>query len=97
VDQAKQAKHYFVSGSVQGVGFRYFTQRAAEKLSISGYVRNLRDGSVEVYAVGADEQLSELKSTLKNGPSFSSVQEIREEPAGVEAKFEKAFVILNTA
>ena len=95
--QAKQAKRYFISGSVQGVGFRYFTQRAAEKLSISGYVRNLRDGRVEVYAMGAEEQLSGFKGTLKDGPNFSIVQEIREEPAGLDAQFEKTFVILPTA
>ena len=97
MNQAKQAKRYFISGSVQGVGFRYFTQRAAEKLSICGYVRNLRDGRVEVYAIGVEEQLSGFKSTLKDGPSFSSVQEVSEEPASLDAQFEKTFVILLTA
>jgi acylphosphatase len=97
VSQAKQGKRYFVSGSVQGVGFRYFAQRAAEKLSISGYVRNLRDGRVEIYAIGAQEQLSEFKNTLKNGSSFSNVQEVREETASLDAQFESTFVILPTA
>jgi acylphosphatase len=82
---------------VQGVGYRYFAQRAAEKLSISGYVRNLRDGRVEVYAIGAEEKLSGFKNTLKNGPSFSSVQEVREETANLDAQFESNFVILPTA
>jgi len=46
----KQARRYFVSGLVQGVGYRYFTQDAADRLRLTGYVRNLRDGRVEVYA-----------------------------------------------
>jgi len=47
VSDAKIAKRYFVSGMVQGVGFRYFTQAAAERLRIHGFVRNLRDGRVK--------------------------------------------------
>jgi acylphosphatase len=96
VSQATQARRYFVSGSVQGVGFRYFTQGAAEDLGISGYVRNLRDGRVEVYAIGSAEKLSSFKTIVENGPSFSSVGEIREEQAAVDAQFENKFVILPT-
>jgi acylphosphatase len=96
VSQVTQARRYFVSGSVQGVGFRYFTQRAAEDLGISGYVRNLRDGRVEVYAFGSAENLSRFKTILDSGPSFSSVGEIREQPAIVDMEFENKFVILPT-
>jgi acylphosphatase len=96
VSQVTQARRYFVSGSVQGVGFRYFTQRAAEDLGISGYVRNLRDGRVEIYAIGSAERLSSLKTRLENGPSFSCVGEISEELAAVDAQFENKFVILPT-
>ena len=49
------ARRYFISGIVQGVGFRYFAQDEAERLHLSGYVRNLRDGRVEVYAIGSPE------------------------------------------
>jgi acylphosphatase len=97
VSQATQARRYFVSGSVQGVGFRYFTRRAAENLGLSGYARNLRDGRVEVYAIGPASKLSELKAILERGPSFSSVQEIREEAADVDLQFENGFVISSTA
>lgn len=97
MSQATQARRYFVSGSVQGVGFRYFTQRAAEDLGISGYVRNLRDGRVEVYAIGSTEKLFSLKTILENGPSFSSVGELREEHAAVDAQYENKFVISPTA
>ncbi|HYU21758.1 MAG TPA: acylphosphatase, partial [Candidatus Dormibacteraeota bacterium] len=51
MSETRQARRYLVSGMVQGVGFRYFTQDAAEKLQVSGFVRNLRDGSVEVFAM----------------------------------------------
>ena len=46
---------------VQGVGFRYFAQDAAEKLRVSGFVRNLRDGRVEAYVMGTPEQHAEFR------------------------------------
>src|SRR5581483_6235688 len=52
------AKRWLIRGRVQGVGFRYFAQRAAQGLGLTGYVRNLDDGRVEVYAAGADDKLS---------------------------------------
>jgi len=78
---------------VQGVGFRYFTQDAAEKLKISGYVRNLRDGCVEVFAMAAPQQLAELRAMLERGPRFSSVTGVREEPAPLDPQYEGGFVI----
>lgn len=89
----KQAKRYFVAGMVQGVGFRFFTQAAAEKLRISGFVRNLCDGRVEVFAMGTPEQLAQFRSMLERGPRFSSVTEIREEPATPEPQYEGGFFI----
>jgi acylphosphatase len=93
VSDAKQAKRYFVAGMVQGVGFRFFTQAAAEKLRISGFVRNLRDGRVEVFAMGTLEQHAQLRSVLERGPRFSSVTEIREETATLESQYEGGFFI----
>src|SRR5947207_15257661 len=55
VSEPKQAKRYFVSGNVQGVGFRFFTLRAAERMNLTGYARNLPDGRVEAYAVGTPD------------------------------------------
>jgi len=66
---------------VQGVGYRYYTLAAAEKLSVSGFVRNLGDGRVEVFAVGTPQQHRELRAMLERGPRFSSVSEVREELA----------------
>jgi acylphosphatase len=93
VSETRLAKRYFVSGMVQGVGFRLFTQRAAEKLRISGFVRNLFDGRVEVLAMGTPEQHKELRSVLERGPMGSDVTEVLVEPAAVEAQYEDGFVI----
>jgi len=78
---------------VQGVGFRYFAQDAAEKLKMSGFVRNRRDGRVEVFAMGTLQQHAELRSLLERGPRFSSVTEVQEEPAAPESQYGGGFVI----
>ncbi len=93
VSDAKQAKRYFVSGLVQGVGYRFFAQRVAEKLRLGGYAKNLADGRVEVFAMGTPWQLAELKTALERGPRFSSVSEVREEIARPDPLYEKGFVI----
>jgi acylphosphatase len=93
VSYAKQARRYFVSGIVQGVGFRYFTQHAAHKLGVSGYTRNLPDGRVEVYAIGSAEQLEKLRSALERGPISASVSEVAEEQADTDAGYGRGFVV----
>lgn len=69
---------------MQGVGYRYFAQRAAAQLGVVGYVRNLDDGRVEVYAVGTSEQLSELAGLLWTGPRFAGVRGVEEQEAAVQ-------------
>ena len=96
VSEAKQAKRYFVSGMVQGVGYRYYTLAAAEKLCVSGFVRNLSDGRVEVFAVGTPQQHRELRTMLERGPQFSSVSEVREEPVISDAQVQAGFFIDNS-
>ena len=78
---------------VQGVGYRYFAQHAAEKLQVTGFVRNLRDGRVEVFAMGTPQQHKELRALLERGPRFSGVTEVREELAAAEAEYDGGFVI----
>ena|SRR5690349_9858155 len=97
VNETRSAKRYFVSGMVQGVGFRFYTQRIAEKLRVSGFVRNLRDGRVEVLAMGTAEQHNQLRRQLERGPLGSDVTEVLEEPAPVEAQYDGSFVINATA
>jgi acylphosphatase len=93
VASEKQARRYFVSGLVQGVGFRYFTQDAAERLHLAGYVRNLRDGRVEVYAIGTEEQLLRFLAALKKGPRGAMVHGVAEEPAAPDEEYAREFSI----
>jgi acylphosphatase len=76
---------YRVRGRVQGVGFRYFVEHSAQTLGIRGWVRNVDDGSVEVYAVGAAAQLSDLAGLLWQGPRWAEVRGVEEMEAPVEA------------
>ncbi|AFJ47549.1 acylphosphatase [Shimwellia blattae] len=71
----------WVYGRVQGVGFRYSTRRQALSLGLSGYARNLDDGSVEVLACGAEEQVAQLIGWLKaGGPCSARVDNVVTEP-----------------
>lgn len=72
----KICKNYFVTGKVQGVWFRAHTQREAEKLGLTGWVRNLPDGSVEVLACGNEAALVQLESWLRRGPERALVTEV---------------------
>jgi acylphosphatase len=87
------ARRYFVSGIVQGVGFRYFTQDEAERLQLTGFVRNLRDGRVEVYAIGSADKLTRLHSILQRGPRGAMVQKVIEHPAEIDPQFSNEFSI----
>ncbi len=81
----------YVSGIVQGVGYRYFTFRKAQELGIKGYVMNLNDGRVLVVAEGDENALDKLISSLRQGPKFSKVTgiEILEDAGGEKfTKFE---------
>ena len=78
--QEKPSAFYaLVRGKVQGVGFRYSTVREAERLSINGWVRNCRDGNVEVWAEGPDDKLAAFLEWLNRGPQFSRVDSVRAE------------------
>ena len=79
------ARRWFVRGRVQGVGFRYFAQRAAVELGLTGYARNLGDGRVEVYAAGPVDKLSQMAGILFRGPRWSDVRGVEEQEAVVQA------------
>jgi acylphosphatase len=66
-----------VSGQVQGVGFRAFTERAARRLGVAGWVRNLSNGDVEVLARVTPGVKQPFLAQLQQGPSFSRVTDIR--------------------
>ena len=72
-----------ISGSVQAVGFRYYTRKAAKRLGLVGWVRNDPEGTVTVQAEGSREQLDKLIEALERGPIAAEVEEVdvRWEPA----------------
>ena len=70
------AAHILVAGRVQGVGYRYFAMRNASQLGLTGYVRNLGDGRVEVIAEGEKDLIQHFTEILKKGPGFSRVDEV---------------------
>jgi acylphosphatase len=83
----KIAKKFTVIGRVQGVGYRYFTQHIANKIGCYGYVKNLYNGNVEVYAIGAKEQLIKFKELLYKGTSFSHVENVVEEDMNFDSSY----------
>lgn len=78
---------------VQGVGFRFFTQHQADRLGVSGYVRNLMDGRVEVYVVGEEEQLAQMRAAVTQGPRGAVVGRVTEESAQIDARYDNEFSI----
>jgi acylphosphatase len=79
------ARRFVVSGRVQGVGFRYFTQEMARREGLAGLVRNLLDGRVEVLAEGDEAALTRLERAIRQGPSRARVEHVEVDavaPAG---------------
>jgi len=72
------ARKFVISGLVQGVGFRFFTQRAAARHQVRGYVKNLDDGNVEAFAEGDEKAVENFKHDLTAGPTYSKVEHIEE-------------------
>jgi len=84
------ARHYTISGEVQGVGFRFFAQRIAARHQVVGYVRNLPDGRVEVHAEGTPEGVEGFKHDLAAGPQHARVEQVEElslDPNGTYKSF----------
>jgi acylphosphatase len=78
---------------VQGVGFRFFVVRAAQRIGVAGYTLNLRDGRVEVYAIGEPDQLTALRQELERGPRGAIVSDVAEEGAAVVTRYSDGFSI----
>jgi acylphosphatase len=86
--------HAIVHGDVQGVGFRYFVQRRAQQIGLSGWVRNNDDGTVELVAEGTRTQLEDLRRILEDGPSLARVDRVEtkwSEGTGNLGRFELAW------
>jgi len=72
------ARKFLLSGLVQGVGFRFFTQRVAARYQVRGYVRNLADGRVEAWAQGPEKSVEAFKHDITAGPQYSRVDDVEE-------------------
>jgi len=87
------ARRYLVTGRVQGVGYRNFVEHLAGKIGVDGYVRNRRNGSVEVLGIGTPEKLLVLRRGLQKGPVMARVSGVSEEPSAVELRYIGNFTI----
>jgi acylphosphatase len=86
----KVARKFLIRGDVQGVGYRFFAQRAAAQHQVLGYVRNCPDGTVEAIAEGSPTDVEEFKKDLVTGPQWASVGQVEEialEPTGHYSSF----------
>ena len=86
----KVARKFLIRGEVQGVGYRFFAQRAAARHQVLGHVRNCPDGTVEAVAEGSASDVEEFKKDLVTGPQWSRVEQVEEislEPTGLYASF----------
>jgi len=86
------AKKFLITGRVQGVGYRYFAERWASQLGIHGYVKNLWDGNVEVYAIGEAWAVEELKRQLAEGPRSARVAAIDESEEPVDKRYNRFLI-----
>ena len=86
----------FVSGRVQGVGYRDWVVRTAQRNGLTGYVRNLKDGRVEIFAAGEEGALQTLVEGCREGPSLARVDNVESYPADDE-KGHKGFTKRFTA
>ena len=84
------ARRFFISGEVQGVGFRFFAQRSSARHQIKGFVKNCDDGRVEVWAEGQPKAVEAFRNDLNAGPTHArvtNVEEIVVEPSGLYSNF----------
>ena len=89
---SKVGVHLIVEGRVQGVGFRYFSQRAGLANNITGYVRNLPDGNVEIEAVGENQKIIKFINSIRNDHPYARVLNIQQNEIPVTEKY-KSFQI----
>ena len=95
-EKEKYRLHAYVKGNVQGVGFRHFTRQTAQQQDLTGWVRNLRDGRVEVMAEGKHADLNQLLGRLRKGPISADVNDIDYEFNDAQGEFESFRVRFTT-
>jgi len=73
----KAIRHFVITGRVQGVGFRFYMQRKARELGVTGWVRNRRDGSVEAVIQGEPGAVESMTAWTRRGPPSAVVNEVK--------------------
>jgi acylphosphatase len=84
------ARRFLISGRVQGVGFRYFTEDVAAREGVTGFVRNTPDGNVEALVEGDEEAVMRVERAIRMGPGGARVEAVyvsKEEPSGAYRSF----------
>ncbi len=91
--EAIVAKRLYYSGSVQGVGFRFTARALGNSIGVSGFVKNLADGRVEVLVEGEESKVREFTASIAEefAGYIRSVDEVKEEPSGRKGSFRIAF------
>ncbi len=93
MDEQQACLHVIVEGRVQGVGFRNFVQDYAQVMGLTGWVRNVKEDQVEVWAEGPQAELDKLLNLVRRGPSAAYVTGMRlvpETPKGIYSRFQVA-------
>ncbi|MCP4216810.1 MAG: acylphosphatase [bacterium] len=85
--------HYIVRGRVQGVAFRYYTKKAADKLAVKGTVKNVYTGDVEVYARGDGDSIKKFEEFLNRGPVAARVDTVTKEETNTDDTFHNFDII----
>jgi len=90
--QARKAVHIIVHGFVQGVGFRYFTQKIAQRLGVVGWVKNRHDETVEIWAEDHEGTLQQFIAFIKEGPAHSQVEQLELQWAPASGKYQNFYI-----
>jgi len=80
------ARRYLISGRVQGVGFRFFAEAAGQREGLQGWVRNLRDGRVEIVSEGDAEALERFERVIRQGPPGARVDSVEVDSTSLSSR-----------
>jgi acylphosphatase len=95
-ERSTLVRRIVVEGAVQGVGYREFTRRAAQRLNVSGWVRNRSDGAVEAVVQGSPAGVEALIAEMRNGPRFADVERLSVVESDEAPSHDGTFVIRST-
>ena len=88
-EKGEKTYRIIVSGRVQGVFFRAYTRKTAQRLGLKGYARNLSDGTIEVVAQGSEEMLKKLVEFCRKGPMFAKIENVDINEEKIKEEFER--------